>query len=146
MPLPEVANLEPKYYGIKPEDLTDEVWADIQSIFFKVAYGDDYDDERIARRISGNTASNVLTQTEHSNFAGFRYGSRFSQHTKLGVWNPLTGALRFDLVINSENPDHEDPSTESGKEAEEMKELFQARAENYLRQHGIGMSMQPPYS
>jgi len=128
------SNQELVHLGIAPEDLTDEMWRGLVKIYYDVTCDRKVDDTQLERYHYANEALDMPA-------GGLRYGSKFSMHSKLTIeleQTPISPVLRFGFYVNSENPNHHDPTTKQGQEVVEVTETLKQKIDDYLLEHNVG--------
>lgn len=133
---------KPTYFGIRFADLTEEILADILKLFLETGGMGESDWKR--RTL---TQDNISNQIENSNNAEFRFGSRFTGHSKLNVRRVYYSGVERDVVeFKAYGNTHGDNlSKKEMREVKDWEEQFRQAASDYLEKTGKGIPFTERY-
>ena len=120
----------PDLVGIRPTNLTLPVLRDILGIYFAVAMSDEYQ-RRHLDEDSEMVFRNLGEQLRFSNGAEYRFGSRYTMHTKFWIWKENRDLFRFSLDPNMDREELDRYDIQS------MVDTFDTRVALYLQEKGL---------
>ena len=121
----EAGPQQPELLGMRLDTLTDSIWRDIIRIYYRTAY-DNFPMENLKIYERSDT---ILDSLRNSNSVGFRFGSKFSVHSKLEVWHERDDKVRFSFYTNEDGLDDSEVQEVSGR--------FKGEIDDYLRTHNL---------
>jgi hypothetical protein len=125
------------HFGVSLDQLDNAIWSAIVATYWRVVKGHEIDPDRLPIF----DVSEVHDIHQQHGVVGFRFGSEFSQDSKLVVEEVKPGIVEFDFDPNASYASDYEITTERGAEISKISQEFKARVDELLLALGLAESI-----